>query len=139
MSGTEYTPILAYEGDIVSFTVATAAITLGQVVAIDATADMTVLIGTAALKAKAIGVAESCRATGSLVGTSTALTAAVGSQVAVRLKGVVNVTASGTVTAGDWVEAANAGTVATGTTNRLGIALTTAASASTVKVFLRGN
>lgn len=139
--GTEYNPILVYDADIVSFTVATAAITLGQVVALDASADMTVLIGTAALKAMAIGVAESCRSTSSLVGSSTALTAAVGEKVSVRLKGIVNVTCSGTVTTGEWVDAADAGLVATtaaqGTSN-LGIALSTATD-DVVKIFLRGN
>lgn len=142
MTGTVSTPILAYEGDVVSFTVHGANITLGEVVALESnsTHNMHVCTGTAALAAKAIGVAESCRVTSALVGSSSQLTAAVGELVSVRLKGIVNVTAAGTIAPGDHVQANDAGQVITGTDagKCLGIALTNAAANETVKVLLRG-
>ena len=140
MSGTENTPILAYEADIVSFDVLAANIVLGDVVAIDAGNDMAVVTGTAALAGQAIGVAESCRATSALVGSSTQEEAVIGEKVAVRLKGIVNVEAAADITCGNQVEANDDGCVISGTDNAksFGIALSTATTGNLVKVLLRG-
>ena len=143
MSGTVNTPILAFEADIVSFDVLAANIVLGDVVAIDAGNDMAVVTGTEALANMAIGVAESCRATSALVGSSTQEEAVIGEKVAVRLKGIVNVEVSdANVVRGMQVQGSDNGCVmeAANATSALtlGIALTSAEIGSLTKVLLRG-
>ena len=141
MSGTTVTPIWEKDGQYIVQTVGTAAITLGQCVAIDvATAD-TVLIGTAALKAVPLGVALKARR---FSRTQTDNSVAVGEKVTVVTRGVVNVEASGTVTRGQLVELANAGEVATHTPGSatydevFGLALTTATNTAVKVLLMRG-
>lgn len=60
--------------------------------------------------------------------------AANGADVTVYTGGVQHLEAAGEVTAGDQVQAGAAGTVATGTTAPIGVALNTAASGASVRV-----
>lgn len=111
-------------------------VTLGDVVELGTT-ESTVVTGTS-LSTQAIGVAiAGYRASR----TSTDNVVASGGYVTVATRGVVNLTAYGTVTRGQLVFAGGAslvisGTTVADTTKVLGIALTTAASAATVKVKL---
>jgi len=141
MAGTVSKPIFVKDGQYMSFTVETAAITLGQVVCLGTTGDQ-VLIGTAANDHKAIGVAVggdrySRTATDNSVG--------VGQKVTVLTRGVAYVTSdTSAILVGSLVEAADDGKVqlhTPGTTNHqdvLGMALDANGSASTqirVKLF----
>lgn len=137
MAGTSEVGIWEKDGMYLSFA-AGADITLGTVVRLDTTTDNQVLVGTSAAAAGAIGVA--------IAGYRTSRTAvdnvvASGNNVTVATRGVVNVTCSGTVAAGDLVQAADAGKVAkhtaasTGYGKVLGIALT-AGNNSVIKVKL---
>ena len=96
---------------------ASAAVTGGQLVEITGNGT----VGPAgAASTKVVGVA--------------AFDAAVNALVTVYSGGVQGPVASGAVTAGDVVQAAAAGLIATGTTAPLGIALSTAASGAVVRV-----
>lgn len=100
---------------------ASAAITGGQVV--EVTGDGTVGPAGAA-STKVLGVAG--------------FDAAINDNVTVYAGAVQHCTASGAITAGDTVQAAASGKVATGTTAPIGLALSTAADAADVRVrFIR--
>jgi hypothetical protein len=136
--GTTVDNIFVYDGQYLSFTVGTAAVTLGQVVKLGAVAGE-VETATNLSATKAIGVAVSTRRTSY---GQTANSAAVGDRVTVCTRGVVNVTASGTVTNGTFVEACSSGKVRTHTAatsgypKMLGMALSTATTGNLVKVKL---
>ena len=141
MAGTSEVGIWEKDGMYISFA-AGADITLGQVVALDASTDMQVLVGTAALKTKAIGVAIAGYRTSR---TATDNVVASGNNVTVATRGVVNVSCTAAAVAvGDYVEAADGGKVVKSTaaagfsSYTLGIALT-AGNDSVIKVkLLRG-
>lgn len=141
MAGISEIGIWEKDGMYISFA-AGADITLGTVVRLDVTTDGQVLVGTAAEAVNAIGVAIAGYRTSR---TATDNVVASGNNVTVATRGVVNVTASGAITAGDYVAAGAAGAVASHTVAAagygevLGIALSTAADAETVKIkLLRG-
>lgn len=145
MVGTVETGIWERDGMYLSLK-AGADVTLGQVVRLDTSADQQVLVGTAAQKINAIGVAIAGYRTSR---TATDNVVASGNNVTVATRGVVNVaTTAAAVAAGAYVEAADDGkVVAIGTpasnalvNNTLGIALTSVGSAGgTIKVkLLRG-
>jgi len=141
MAGTSEVGIWEKDGMYISFA-AGADITLGSVVALDASTNGQVLVGTAALKAKAIGVAIAGYRTSR---TATDNVVASGNNVTVATRGVVNVSCTAAAVAvGDYVEAANGGLVAKSTVTAgsasytLGIALTSG-NDSVIKVkLLRG-
>jgi len=109
MAGTAPTNVFEKDGQYLSFTVSTAAIGLGEVVAIDDAAANSVVTGTAALKAKAIGVA--C-AGERFSRTSDDGNVAVGRKITVCTRGVVNVeSTAAAIDEGDLVEGADDGKV----------------------------
>ena len=127
MAGTAVQNVFEKDGQYLSFLVSTAAITLGEVVAIDDSAANSVVTGTAALKAKAIGVAVSGER---FSRTSNDGEVAVGRKVTVITRGVVNVeSTAAAIDEGDLVEAADDGKVvahtpaSAGYADVLGIAL----------------
>lgn len=140
MSGTSVVSIFEKNGQYLSRTVKTAAITLGQCVALDTANAESVLIGTSALKTVSLGVAVSARR---FSRTAIDNEVAVDELVTVLTSGIANVTASGTITRGDYVELANAGRVAThtpGSTNHsdvFALALSNATDGNTVQILLR--
>ena len=141
MAGISEVGIWEKDGMYLSFE-AGSDVTLGTVVALDAAAVNTVIPGTAALKAVAIGVAIAGYRTSR---TATDNVVASGHNVTVATRGVVNVSCTAAAVAvGDYVEAAAGGavvksTVAAGSFSyTLGIALT-AGNDSVIKVkLLRG-
>jgi len=138
MAGISEVGIWEKDGMYISFA-AGANITLGQVVRLDAAHDGQVLVGTAAGAVTAIGVAIAGYRTSR---TATDNVVAAGNNVTVATRGVVNVTAGGTIAAGDLVEAGNAGVVvkhtagSAGYNKVLGIALSAGVASGSVKVKL---
>ena len=134
VGGTVGTPIWVKDGQYLSFEVETAAVTLGNVVAISSAGK--VCPGTAALVVQAIGVAVSANKQSR---TATDGQAAVGELVTVATRGVVNVTTDNSgILIGSLVEAIDTGIVGLHTAadseyNKvLGIALEPNGSAATV-------
>ena len=138
MAGVSEVGIWEKDGMYLSFEAGTA-VTLGTVVALDAASVNTVLPGTAALKAVAIGVAIAGYRTSR---TATDNVVASGNNVTVATRGVVNVTAGGTIVPGDLISAGAAGVVLAHTdasakyADVLGIALTGASITESVKIKL---
>lgn len=139
MAGTTVSSIFEKDGQYLVQTVGTAAIVLGDVVAIDASNADTIVEGTAALQKLALGVAVAARRYSR---TQTDDSIAVGEKVTVVTRGVVNITTTSGVTRGALVEAIDDGAVDTHSeasgdyASVIGIALTTAVAGALVKVLL---
>lgn len=135
MAGTTSTPIWNQNGEFLTFTVDTGAVTLGQVVMLTGAETVTgATTGHVGVIGVAIGGDRISR-------TATDDQVAIGGRVTVCTRGVVNCTVgTGTVTAGELVEAYTTGSVRTHTAGAavypavLGKALTT--STTTVKVLI---
>jgi len=138
MAGISEVGIWEKDGMYISFA-AGANIALGSVVRLDTSAAGQVLVGTAAAAVNAIGVAIAGYRTSR---TATDNEVASGNNVTVATRGVVNVTAGGTIAVGDLVAAADGGKVvkhtaaSAGYGKVLGIALSAGVSNGSVKIKL---
>ena len=111
VGGSVSTPIFKQDGQYLSLKVASAAVTLGQIVKVYSTTSPATVTYTGTSGANALGVIGVAISGNRISRTATAETVAVDDYVTICTRGVCNCTAGGTVTAGLDVQGEAAGTI----------------------------